>query len=43
LDYLPDGRASQTIIFYYEGNLRASQAPSGAAIRRQVEHEGDAR
>jgi sulfite reductase (ferredoxin) len=43
LDYLPDGRISHTIIFYYEGNLRASEAPSGAAIRRQVEHEGNAR
>ena len=42
LDYLPDGRTSHTLIFYYEGNVRASEAPSGAAVRRQVEHEGNA-
>jgi len=42
LDYLSDGRISHTVIFYYEGNLRASEAPSGAALRRQVEREGNA-
>ena len=41
-DYFPDGRTSRTILFYYEENLRAAEAPSGAAIRRQVEHEGNA-
>jgi hypothetical protein len=42
-DFFPDGRVSRTILFYYEGNLRAADAPSGAAIRREVEHNGEYR
>jgi sulfite reductase (ferredoxin) len=40
-EYLPDGRVALTIIFHYEGNVRAAEAPSGAAIYRQVAHEGE--
>jgi sulfite reductase (ferredoxin) len=39
-DYYPDGRISRTILFYYDENLRATDASPGSAIRRQVEHEG---
>jgi sulfite reductase (ferredoxin) len=39
-EYLPDGRVALTIIFRYEGNLRASEAPSGSAIFREIAHEG---
>jgi sulfite reductase (ferredoxin) len=40
VEYHPDGRAAQTIILYYDGDVRAAQAPSGSALRRQVSLEG---
>jgi sulfite reductase (ferredoxin) len=40
VDYLPDGRPAQTVIYHYAGDLRASEAPSGSALRRQVAYEG---
>ena len=40
VEYHPDGRVAQTVVFYYEGEARASAAPSGAPVRRQVAYEG---
>jgi sulfite reductase (ferredoxin) len=40
-EYHADGRVDQTIVFYYEGDRRAADAPSGAALRRQEACEGD--
>src|SRR5262249_24349547 len=40
VDYHPDGSAAQTVIFYYEGDVRAKDAPSSASLRRQVAFDG---
>ena len=40
LDYDADGQIAESIVFYYEGDLRASVAPSGAAVRRTVAYAG---
>ncbi len=40
LEYLPDGRVAQTVVFHYEGDARAAAAPSGAPLRRQVAYAG---
>jgi sulfite reductase (ferredoxin) len=40
-DYHADGRVEQTIVFYYEGDVRAAEAPSGAPLRRQEAYEGE--
>ncbi len=40
LEYHPDGRVAQTVVFYYDGDARAAAAPSGAPVRRQVAYEG---
>jgi sulfite reductase (ferredoxin) len=40
VEYLPDGRAAQTVVFHYDGDARAADAPSGAALRRQVAYAG---
>jgi sulfite reductase (ferredoxin) len=40
LDYHADGQIAQSIIFYYDGDVRAPVAPSGAAVRRAVVYEG---
>jgi hypothetical protein len=39
-EYRPDGSVAQTVVFYYEGDRRASDAPSGSPVRRQVSLEG---
>jgi sulfite reductase (ferredoxin) len=39
-DYHADGRVGQSIVFCYDGNARASEAPSGSAVRRAVVYEG---
>jgi hypothetical protein len=39
-DYRPDESVAQTVIFYYEGDRRAADAPSGAAVRRQAGFDG---
>lgn len=36
IDYHADGRKSQTVVFYYEGDRRAADVPSGTKLRRQV-------
>jgi sulfite reductase (ferredoxin) len=36
IDYHADGGVAQTVLFYYEGDVRAGAAPSGAALRREV-------
>jgi hypothetical protein len=36
IDYHADGRPVTTTLFYYEGDRRAAEAPSNAALRRQV-------
>jgi sulfite reductase (ferredoxin) len=41
IEYHPDGRVAQTVVFYYEGDARAAAAPSGAPVRRQVAYEGN--
>ncbi len=40
VDYLPDGSAAQTVVFHYDGDLRATDAPSGAPVRRQAIYAG---
>jgi sulfite reductase (ferredoxin) len=40
VDYHRDGRPGQTVVFYYEGDARAADVASGAALRRQVAYEG---
>jgi hypothetical protein len=40
LEYLPDGRVGQTVVFHYEGDARATAAPSGSAVRRQATYAG---
>jgi sulfite reductase (ferredoxin) len=40
VEYLPDGGAAQTVVFHYEGDARATEAPSGAPLRRQVTYAG---
>jgi hypothetical protein len=39
-EYRPDGSVAQTVVFYYEGDRRATEAPSGTPIRRQEAFEG---
>jgi len=39
-EYLPDGRVARSVVFCYEGDVRAADAPSGAPLRRQVAYEG---
>jgi sulfite reductase (ferredoxin) len=41
-EYRSDGSVAQTVIYFYEGDRRAANAPSGAPVRRQVSLEGDA-
>jgi hypothetical protein len=40
-EYRMDGQIAQTVIFYYEGDRRAADAPSGVPLRRQEAYEGD--
>jgi sulfite reductase (ferredoxin) len=40
VEYLPDGGVSQTVVFHYEGDARAAEAPSGAPLRRQAAYAG---
>jgi sulfite reductase (ferredoxin) len=37
--YHPDGREAQVVLFYYAGEVRASDAPSGAPVRRAIVYE----
>ncbi|HLJ93214.1 MAG TPA: NADPH-dependent assimilatory sulfite reductase hemoprotein subunit [Gemmataceae bacterium] len=39
IEYHTDGRVAQAVVFYYDGDVRASQAPSGSAIRRAVAYD----
>jgi hypothetical protein len=39
-EYYPDGRVARTVVFYYEGDSRASDVPSGAMLSRQVTYDG---
>jgi sulfite reductase (ferredoxin) len=41
VEYAADGGVAQTVVFFYEGEAQAEDAPSGAALRRQVMHEGE--
>jgi sulfite reductase (ferredoxin) len=40
VEYHPDGTVAQSIVFYYDGDVRAGDGPSGAALRRAVAYEG---
>jgi sulfite reductase (ferredoxin) len=40
VDYDVEGRPGQTVVFFYDGDVRASEAPPGASLRRQVAYEG---
>jgi sulfite reductase (ferredoxin) len=40
IDYHAEGQVAQAIVFYYDGDVRASEAPCGAALRRAVAYEG---
>jgi sulfite reductase (ferredoxin) len=40
VEYLPDGGVAQTVVFHYEGDVRATEAPSGSPLRRQVAYAG---
>jgi sulfite reductase (ferredoxin) len=39
-EYRHDGSPARTVVFYYEGNRRATDSPSGMPIRRQEAIEG---
>jgi hypothetical protein len=41
-EYEADGRVARTVVFFYEGDRRATDSPSGTAVRRQVTLEGAA-
>ncbi len=40
VEYHADGSAARTVLFHYEGDARAAEAPSGAAVRRQAAYDG---
>jgi sulfite reductase (ferredoxin) len=40
VEYLPDGRPAQTVVFHYQDDARAADAPSGSPVRRQVTYAG---
>ena len=40
VEYNADAAIARTVVFYYQDDLRAGQAPSGAVLRRQVCFEG---
>lgn len=40
VEYHADGGPAQTVVFYYDGDVRAKDAPSSSALRRQVAFEG---
>jgi hypothetical protein len=40
VEFHADGQVARTVVFYYDGDSRASAAPSGAALRRQTAYEG---
>jgi hypothetical protein len=40
IDYQADGQPAHSVVFLYEGEARAAQAPSGAPLRRQVTFVG---
>jgi hypothetical protein len=39
-EYHADGSVAQTVVFYYAGERRAADAPSGSAVQRQVTFTG---
>lgn len=40
VEYHPNGQVARTVIYHYEGDARAVDAPTGAALRREVTYEG---
>jgi hypothetical protein len=40
IEFHPDGTAARQVIFYYDGDVRASHAPTGSALRRQATFAG---
>jgi sulfite reductase (ferredoxin) len=40
VEYYPDGRVARTVVFHYDNDARAAEAPSGARLCRQVAYEG---
>ncbi len=40
VEYHPDGRAARTVVYFYDGDLRASDAASGSPLRREVVYDG---
>jgi sulfite reductase (ferredoxin) len=40
VEYHADGRVATTLIYFYDGDLRASAAASGAPLRREVAYDG---
>lgn len=40
VEYNADGQPLQTLVYFYEGDLRAKDAPSSVPLRRQVLHAG---
>ena len=40
VEYHPDGRVARTIVYFYEGDVRASDAASGTPLRREVAYDG---
>ncbi len=40
VEYHPDGSVARTVVFHYDGDTRAAEAPSGSAVRRQVAYDG---
>ncbi len=40
VEYHPDGSVARTVVFYYDGDARAADTPSGMPVRRQVAYDG---
>jgi sulfite reductase (ferredoxin) len=39
VEYHPNGRVAQAVVFFYDGNVRAGEVPSGAALVREEIYE----
>jgi sulfite reductase (ferredoxin) len=40
IHYHADGRPARTLVFFYDGDLRAAEAPPGSALKRQAVYSG---
>jgi sulfite reductase (ferredoxin) len=40
IEYHAEGRPARTVVFFYEGGIRAAEAPPGSALQRQAVYSG---